>query len=242
MGKTYKIVVCGKKATGKTTLLEQLIYNNANISNNNNHNHNNSVLSSSCGAQQTSTSNHDAYIPTIEDIYVANWDRDKGVKETLRFYDTKGMLSSRDTDTINQMRHLFSGADGAVLVFSSSDADSLQCVEKLKNEIEKSKDKKETCHFVFVDNCMPVPVNVYSELPAAMTTTTTNNNNNKEQIRQELQSRMRSNVYELSTLDKRDLLSKPFVDLATNITQISSKSSMNIVQSIKKPKVFSSSK
>jgi hypothetical protein len=38
-----------------------------------------------------------------------------------------------------------------VLVFSSSDADSALCVEKLKNEIEKSR-TRELCHFVLVDN------------------------------------------------------------------------------------------
>lgn len=129
------------------------------------------------------------------------------------------------------MRHLFPVVDGAVLVFSSLDPDSIQCVERLKLEIEKSKDKKEVCHFVMIDNqSMNTNSNESSQQPAG----------NREILRQELQTRLRCPVYELLTLEKRDLLCRPFFDLATNITQVNAKSSMNIVQSIKKPKVFSS--
>lgn len=219
MGKTLKLIICGKKAIGKTSILEQLIYNNLNLSatqaNNN--------LTSTLPKKQ-----NEKYIATIEDIYVACWEKDKGVKEKLRFYDTKGMDSAKDQDTINQIRHLFPSMDGAILVFSSADADSIQCVEKLKHEIEKSKDKKEICHFIMIDNqANPDP-------------TGTGVIGNRELIRQELQSKHRCAVYELTGLDKRDLLCKPFIDLATNITQVNAKSSMNLVQSIKKPKVFSS--
>jgi hypothetical protein len=149
------------------------------------------------------------------------------------------MDNSKDLDTINQMRHLFQLVDGAVLVFSSSDSDSMQCIEKLKSEIEKSKDKKEICNFILIDNQTfsngsggGGSTGFASEIATA----------NKDLIRQELQTRLRSNVYELTQLEKRDLLCKPFVDLAMSITQVSTKSSMNLVQSIKKPKVFSSNK
>jgi NF-kappa-B inhibitor-interacting Ras-like protein len=231
MGKTYKIIVCGKKASGKTTILEQLIYNNANAMSSSA----NSAYAHRLSNASSLSSSNDKYFSTIEDIYVACWEKDKGIKEKLRFYDTKGMESPKDLDTINQMRHLFSTADGAVLVFSSSDSDSINCIEKLKHEIEKSKDKKEICHFIVIDNLMPTPINQVSN---------ENLNNsviNRELIRTEIQNRFRCNVYELNTFEKRELLCKPFVDLATNITQIATKSSMNIVQSIKKPKsVFSS--
>jgi NF-kappa-B inhibitor-interacting Ras-like protein len=251
MGKTYKIIVCGKKASGKTTILEQLIYNNANIPNNNQSNINttptsaggvhrpstsslSSTISSNSMTNNTVVLQNEKYFSTIEDIYVACWEKDKGIKEKLRFYDTKGMDNSKDTDTINQMRHLFPIVDGAVLLFTSSDPDSIQCIEKLKTEIEKSKDKKEICHFMILDNTMPIPLN--------SNISNETSNSNKELIRQDLQARLRSNVYELNTLDKRDLLCKPFIDLATNITQVNTKGSMNLVQSIKKPKVFSSNK
>ena len=79
MGKTLKIIVCGKKALGKTSILEQLIYNNLNT-----------TLQSSSSSKPASGDNK--YIPTIEDIYIACWEKDRGVKEKLRLYDTKGMI------------------------------------------------------------------------------------------------------------------------------------------------------
>lgn len=65
MGKTSKVVVCGMKGVGKTAILEQLIYGNVNLK--------------SC------------FYPTIEDIYVANIETDRGTKERVCFYDTAGL-------------------------------------------------------------------------------------------------------------------------------------------------------
>jgi hypothetical protein len=62
----------------------------------------------------------------------------------------------------------------------------------------------------------------------------------KEAIKLDLQTRLRVNVYEVNNIEKRELLCKPFIDLAMNMTQINTKGSMNLV--IKKPKVFSSNK
>ena len=197
MGKTLKILICGKKSTGKTALLEQLVYNNFNIK--------------------------QKYFPTIEDIYVACWEKDKGVKEKIRFYDTKGMENSRDSDTINQMRHLYPLVDGIVLVFSSNDLDSIQCIEKLKSEIEKlnrERKTREPFHFVLID---------YTALNQSTDTS-------RDTVRLELQNKFKAQCYEISSLDKRDLLCKPFIELAQLITQISTKGTI----SIKKPKVFSS--
>jgi NF-kappa-B inhibitor-interacting Ras-like protein len=238
MGKTLKLVICGKKAIGKTTILEQLIYNNQNFpvlggSKQPPQQQQQLATGSQVQSQQQQQSTGDKYFSTIEDIYVACWERDKGVKEKLRIYDTKGLENAKDVDTLSQIRTFFQQVDGAVLVFSSADPDSIQCVEKLKVEIEKSKDKKETCHFILID---------YQQFNTADSSAPPATTPNKDQIRQELQTKLRCNVYELNGLDKRDLLCKPFIDLATNITQVSTKSSMNIVQSIKKPKVFSSNK
>lgn len=264
MGKTYKLIICGKKGTGKTTILENLIYNNGpNCTSINNSSSSSPQLSSlnltpayqsqqrlssassvstamsssiiiGTSQQQQQLPQNDKYFSTIEDMYVACWEKDKGLKEKFRFYDTKGLENAKDIETINFMRHLFSSVDAAILVFSSLDADSAQCIEKLKSEIEKSKDKKETCHFIIIDNVCATPVNVNAS------TALESANNNRDFIRQELQNKLKANFYELN--DKRENLYKPFIDLFTNITQLPAKGSMNIVQSIKKPKVFSSNK
>ena len=140
------------------------------------------------------------------------------------------MENAKDLETINQMRHLFPLVDGAILVYSSNDTDSIQCIEKFKSEIEKSKDKKETCNFILIDNQRNSNLN---DAPNAA---------NKDLIKQELQTRLKANVYELASFEKRDLLCKAVIDLTTSITQVSTKGSMNLVTSIKKPKVFSSNK
>lgn len=234
MGKTYKIIVCGKKATGKTTILEQLIYNNSiNASATAGQRLSSSTSSSTIATIQQQQPPSDKYFATLEDIYVACWEKDKGVKEKFRFYDTRGLDNSKDGDTINAMRHLFPLVDGAVLLFSSYDSDSAQCVEKLKTEIEKSKDKREICHFIIIDNACPTPVTAAASAVENLTSS------NRELIRMDLQNRLKASAYEISSLEKRELLAKPFVDLFTNMTQLPTKGSMNIVQSIKKPKVFS---
>lgn len=197
MGKTLKILVCGKKSIGKTALLEQLVYNNYNIK--------------------------QKYFPTIEDIYVACWEKDKGVKEKIRLYDTKGMENNRDSDTINQMRHLFPLVDGIVLVFASNDPDSIQCIEKLKAEIEKlnrERRAREPFHFVLIDYTAQIPPTEPS----------------RDILRSDLQIKLKAQCYEVNSLEKRDALCKPFIELAQLITQISTKGTI----SIKKPKVFSS--
>lgn len=65
MGKTSKVIVCGMKGVGKTAVLEQLIYGNVNLKS--------------------------SFYPTIEDIYVANIETDRGTKERVCFYDTAGL-------------------------------------------------------------------------------------------------------------------------------------------------------
>lgn len=239
MGRTYKILVGGKKAVGKTAILEQLIYSNPIYTISNNATTNTNQLGHRLSSV-SQTSSSDRYFSTVEDIYVACWEKDKGIKEKLRFYDTKGMDNSKDVDTITQMRHLFSSLDGAVLVYSSNDSDSIQCIEKLKMEIEKSKDKKEICHFILIDYLAPTPLNL-----SYTNSNSSSDSNFREQIKLDIPNRFKisSNlIYDLTSLDKRDLLCKPFIDLASNITQINNKSSMNSLVQLKKPKVFSSNK
>ncbi|XP_072756483.1 NF-kappa-B inhibitor-interacting Ras-like protein [Anoplolepis gracilipes] len=118
MGKTTKVVVCGMKGVGKTALLEQLIYGNI----------------------DAKTEIH----PTIEDIYVANIETDRGTKEKVRFYDTAG-LESLQTNVNNQQlpRQYLGFADGYVLVYDTGKPESLDVLFPLKKDIDKNKDKKE---------------------------------------------------------------------------------------------------
>lgn len=68
ISKVGKVVICGAKGVGKTTILEQLIYGNVTIE---------SEIHS-----------------TIEDTYVASVDTGKGSRDTLRIYDTAGLQGS----------------------------------------------------------------------------------------------------------------------------------------------------
>lgn len=118
MGKTTRVVVCGMKGVGKTALLEQLIYGNI----------------------DAKTEVH----PTIEDIYVANIETDRGTKEKVRFYDTAGLESLQSNANNQQLpRHYLGFADGYVLVYDTGKPESLDVLFPLKKDIDKNKDKKE---------------------------------------------------------------------------------------------------
>lgn len=122
MGKTSKVVVCGMKGVGKTAILEQVIYGNI--------------------------TNQSELHPTIEDIYVANIESDKGAREKVRFYDTAGIENSQTTTahgTTNQqlLRHYLVLADGYLLVYDTDKMNSLDVLMAIKKDVDKNKDKKE---------------------------------------------------------------------------------------------------
>ncbi|XP_042332622.1 NF-kappa-B inhibitor-interacting Ras-like protein 1 [Sceloporus undulatus] len=112
MGKGYKVVVCGMASVGKTAILEQVLYGNHRV-----------------GAE---------CISTIEDVYVALAETDRGVKEQLRLYDTCGVQEGEEFP-----KHYFSIADGFVLVYAVNSMESFETVDWLKKEIDKLRDKKE---------------------------------------------------------------------------------------------------
>nr|XP_020041885.1 NF-kappa-B inhibitor-interacting Ras-like protein 1 isoform X2 [Castor canadensis] len=112
MGKGCKVVVCGLLSVGKTAILEQLLYGNHTI-----------------GMEDSET---------MEDVYMASVETDRGVKEQLHLYDTRGLQEG-----VELPKHYFSFADGFVLVYSVNNLESFQRVELLKKEIDKFKDKKE---------------------------------------------------------------------------------------------------
>lgn len=108
-----KVVVCGMKGVGKTSLIEQLIYGNV-------------------------TTDSDIY-PTIEDTYTVMIDTSRGGPgDVLRVYDTAGLQGKEQLP-----RHYFIIADGYVLVYNPSDPASLDILNDIKTDIDKNKEKKE---------------------------------------------------------------------------------------------------
>lgn len=121
MGKISKIVVCGHAGVGKTSAIQQLIFGNH-------------VVGSFMH-------------PTIEDIYTALIETDRGVKEKVRIYDIGGLEGTK-TDL---PRHYFSFPDGFVLFYDVTSKESFQKLDKIKKDIDKYKDKREV-HIVAIGN------------------------------------------------------------------------------------------
>lgn len=82
---------------------------------------------------------------TLEDIYIGSVETDRGTREQVRFYDTRGLR-----DGIEFPRHYFGFADGFVLVYGIDSKESFKRMEFLKKEIDRCRDKKE----VRVWNCV----------------------------------------------------------------------------------------
>ncbi|XP_074801760.1 NF-kappa-B inhibitor-interacting Ras-like protein 1 isoform X2 [Natator depressus] len=112
MGKGYKVVICGMASVGKTAILEQLLYGKHTV-----------------GLEEGAT---------VEDVYLASVETDRGVKEQLRLYDTGGLQEG-----VEFPKHYFSVADGFVLVYAVNSLESFQRVEAIKKEIDTIRDKKE---------------------------------------------------------------------------------------------------
>jgi NF-kappa-B inhibitor-interacting Ras-like protein len=123
MGKTCKVVVCGQAAVGKTAILEQLVNGDHLV-----------------GSPMFST---------IEDIYVAMVDTDRGPKEKVHFYDTAGLDSTRPEIP----KQYLTFADGFVIVYDVTNESSFQCMDKLKKLIEKNKEKKEAVIIALGNKC-----------------------------------------------------------------------------------------
>ncbi|XP_038610095.1 NF-kappa-B inhibitor-interacting Ras-like protein 2 [Tachyglossus aculeatus] len=175
MGKNCKVVVCGQAAVGKTSILEQLLYGNHVV-----------------GSEM---------METQEDIYVGSIETERGVREQVRFYDTRGLREGTDLP-----RHCFSCTDGFVLVYSTDSRESFQRVEMLKREIDRAKDKKEVTIVVLGNKC-----------------------DLQEQRRvdpdaaQQWAKTEKVKLWEVSVSDRRSLL-EPFVYLVSKMTQPQSKS------------------
>lgn len=76
---------------------------------------------------------------TLEDVYVANIESDRGIREQLRFYDTAGL----DHTNKEIPRHLLCAADGYIIVYSVDDEHSYQICQAIKKDIDKNREKKD---------------------------------------------------------------------------------------------------
>jgi len=123
MGKTFRIVVCGTKECGKTSIIERAIYNKSG-----------------------------PFPSTIEDIYVSNVDNDRGTTETIRIYDTAGIEPKSPTLKEDLPKHLFPFADGYLLVFGLDDEASFQVVDVIRKEVENQKEPKKDLVIVVLGN------------------------------------------------------------------------------------------
>ncbi|KAG5854866.1 hypothetical protein ANANG_G00042360 [Anguilla anguilla] len=175
MGKSCKVVVCGLAAVGKTAVLEQLLYANHIV-----------------GSEP---------METLEDIYIGSIETDRGVREQVRFYDTRGLR-----DGVEFPRHYYSFADGFVLVYSIDNKESFKRMEALKKDIDRYRDKKEVTIVVLGNKGdLQDQKRVDSEFAQHWAKT--------EKVR----------LWEVSVADRRTLI-EPFVYLASKMTQPQSKS------------------
>ncbi|MBN3275650.1 KBRS2 protein, partial [Polyodon spathula] len=184
MGKSCKVVVCGLSAVGKTAILEQLLYANHVV-----------------GSEP---------IETLEDIYIGSIETDRGVREQVRFYDTRGLREGSEFP-----KHYLSFAEGFVLVYSIDSKESFKRMEALKKDIDRYRDKKEVTIVVLGNKCdLQDQRRVDHEAAQHWAKT--------EKVR----------LWEVSVADRRTLI-EPFVHLASKMTQPQSKSTFPLSRKIK---------
>ncbi|XP_026272069.1 NF-kappa-B inhibitor-interacting Ras-like protein isoform X1 [Frankliniella occidentalis] len=216
MGKTSRVVVCGMAGVGKTAILEQLIFGNI-------------------------TPSTESY-PTIEDIYVANVETERGTREKMRLYDTAGLpplsgpnASSNAFQQQQQQqlaKQLLGLTEGYVLIYDPAKPESFECLLPLKRDIDKNRDKKEVATIVLANrirvfnssftgsgNETPPPAN----LTAAATLNKANTWALKEHIKH----------FEVNAMERASLL-EPFVYLATKLNPPQNKSSFPQLSMVRK--------
>ncbi|XP_046973704.1 NF-kappa-B inhibitor-interacting Ras-like protein isoform X1 [Vanessa cardui] len=206
MGKTSKVVVCGMKGVGKTAVLEQLIYGNVNLKS--------------------------SFYPTIEDIYVANIETDRGTKERVCFYDTAGLEPPLTGEfkgppqsptmqlTANQVlqRHYLGFAEGFVMVYDTTQPESLDVLMYLKKDIDRNKDKKEVVMLVIGNRTGPDDINSLEN-----TCSKAANWCAREKIRH----------FEVSAMDRPSLY-EPFIFMTTKLNPVQNKTAFPQLSTLSK--------
>ncbi|XP_023775006.1 NF-kappa-B inhibitor-interacting Ras-like protein 1 isoform X2 [Cyanistes caeruleus] len=138
---------------------------------------------------------------TMEDVYLASVETDRGVKEQLRLYDTRGLQEG-----VELPKHYFSVADGFVLVYAVTSLEAFQRVELLKKEIDLFRDKKEVAVIV-LGNKTDLLDQRQVETEAAQQWA------RAEKVR----------LWEVTVTDRKTLL-EPFTFLASKLSQAQNKS------------------
>ncbi|XP_050794511.1 NF-kappa-B inhibitor-interacting Ras-like protein 1 [Gopherus flavomarginatus] len=175
MGKGYKVVICGMASVGKTAILEQLLYGKHTV-----------------GLEEGAT---------VEDVYLASVETDRGVKEQLRLYDTTGLQEG-----VEFPKHYFSVADGFILVYAVNSLESFQKAEVIKKEIDTVRDKKEVTVVVLGNK-----------------TDLTEQRQVETEIAQQWAKAEKVRLWEVTVTDRKTLI-EPFTSLASKLSQSQNKS------------------
>ena len=147
---------------------------------------------------------------TLEDIYVANVDNDRGTTEKLRIYDTAGLDSKSGSLKEDLPKHLFPFADGYILVFSIDDESSFQVVDVIRKEVENYKEPKKDLAIVVLGNKKDL-----NELRQVETVQALN-----------WAAREKVKFFEVSALERQSL-HEPFQYLSSKLNPPSNKSSFS---------------
>ncbi|KAK3914695.1 NF-kappa-B inhibitor-interacting Ras-like protein [Frankliniella fusca] len=214
MGKTLRVVVCGMAGVGKTAILEQLIHGNV-------------------------TPATELY-PTIEDIYVASVETDRGTREKMRLYDTAGlpplsgpnaaMNSTQQQQQQQLAKQLLGLTEGYVLVYDPARPESFECLLPLKRDIDKNRDKKEVAIVILANRIKsnnPSSPGGGVTAPANMTVTSSLNKASNWAVREHMKH------YEVNAMERASL-QEPFVYLATKLSPPPNKSSFPQLSMVRK--------
>lgn len=138
---------------------------------------------------------------TLEDVYIASVETDRGVREQLRIYDTQGLQ-----DGMELPRHYFSVADGFILVYSVDSLESFRRVEQLKRDVDRFRDKKEVVTIILGNK---TDLEDYRQVDPEMASQWARG----EKVK----------LWEVTVANRQTLL-EPFTMLASKLNQIQSKS------------------
>lgn len=177
MGKICKILLCGHTGVGKSAIIEQLLYGTHIV--------------------------ESPMFTTIEDIFTAVIETDRGIKEKVRIFDTgAATLEGADADI---PKHYINFPDGFVLVYDVTSSESFRRLDKLKKDIDKHRDKREV-HIIVIGNKSELTEKRQVQFDVAQAWA------NKEKLR----------YWDASVTNRKSLVD-PFVWLTSKITQPPSK-------------------